>query len=209
MQYRESALVRSEETSALAALRAATSALHIATERHPLVRSVLSPSACVGDLVGLYCAFREFHALIEPYLQAASLPASLLRLGYRYRPRLPLLEADLSDLAGPLWPRQCVNIAAPHWKSPLGLLYVVEGASQGGRVIGPRLTASLGVGPDWGARYFHVRDATQWVILRDWLALEDGGDPDKLVDAGREAFILLQRAFDQVQSVKSTELRGG
>lgn len=205
MPHAGRALASSEGASALTALRAATASLHGATERHALLQAALEPKAGAADLAWLYLAFRDFYALVEPQLVTADLPASLTRTGYRYQPRLPLLEADLRDLAHPvsLVPGPCEDIQAPTLINPLGLLYVVEGSSQGGRLIAPRLRASLGVDLARGARYFHLFETAQWPLLRDWLSREAAGVHNGTPDSGCWAFTLLHRVFDRAQAMKS------
>ena len=64
-----------------------------------------------------------------------------------------LIEEDLTDLAASI-PDRLVTYAAPTL-SPggvLGALYVLEGSAMGARIIGQRV-ASLGVGPEFGARH--------------------------------------------------------
>ena len=92
---------------------------------------------------------------------------------YSYRPRLPLLEADFSDL---LLNKPTTNVASnatishPSPGETLGILYVLEGASQGGRVIAPKLRKTLGFSGVHAAHYFNQHEPRHsWPVFCEWL----------------------------------------
>lgn len=190
-------------SSLLPALRRATADLHARTEQHPLVGALLSPALQTEQLAWLLCGFREFYALLEPKL-SAGLPSSLLDRGYCYQPRLPLLTADIADLVDkpPAVSGLCRDIPLPALNNPLGILYVVEGATQGGRVIAPALRASLALGPARGARYFHLFQRGQWQIVRQWLATTGIDGRQDVLASGCDTFTLLHRVLDRVQMMR-------
>lgn len=194
----------------LGALREGTAALHAETERHPLLRTLLSPALTTRDLALLLCGFREFFALVEP-LVPQRLPAELRCGAYVYYPRLPLLEADLADLTAdlPVPPGMCRELAIATPGNILGILYVIEGATQGGRVIAPHLGRHLGFNAHWGARYFHLHRRRQWLPLRALLAQPGLQDMDGIVSAGRETFRLLHQVLDQISITRQAHGQGG
>jgi len=92
---------------------------------------------------------------------------------YGYQSRLPLLEADFSDL---LLDKPTLNVASnatishPSPGEALGILYVLEGASQGGRVIAPKLRKTLGLSGFHGAHYFNQHEhRSGWPVFCKWL----------------------------------------
>lgn len=150
--------------------------------------------ALLGRLYG-------FHAPVEASLAAISgggLPADLAD-----RRRAHLLADDLRHLgwddgaiarlpaAGDLPPLRSTAEA-------LGCLYVLEGSTLGGRIIGDHLARSLGLRPGSGASYFRGRgDATvpMWVgflrHLEGWGA--GRGDGAEIVASARRTFQCLDR----------------
>lgn len=188
------------DRSALDTLRRSTASLHAEIESHALLRPLLSPDISPAQLALLLCGFREFFALLEPGL-GARLPPVLSGAGYRYHPRLPLLIADLGDLAEtpPVPAGFCADLAGAVPGNLLGTLYVIEGATQGGRLIAPHLLAQLGLGQSRGARYFHLYRQRQWPVLRTVLAEPADGALEDIVGSAQNTFRLLHRVLDRVQ----------
>lgn len=112
-------------------LREATAAAHAGLERD------LDWEARVATLAGyraLLSRLRGFHAAYEPAIAAALADAAF----FDPRRRLAALDADLHALSGEV-PGPRPEPAAPHLDSPgaaLGALYVLEGSTLGGAVIG-------------------------------------------------------------------------
>ncbi len=164
----------------LARLRQATRPVHRELERHPLLRPLLSADLSRRNYVRVLGAFAAFYRDMEPGITAA-LDALTIQgetsTPYRYRPRLFVLQQDLDDLDA-----QQAGVSAPLPRLPalqtpealLGVLYVLEGATQGGRVIAPRLAQALNLGPAFGARYFHLHEAGQWPHLKRVLMTSSG-----------------------------------
>ncbi|MDZ7784530.1 MAG: biliverdin-producing heme oxygenase [Halioglobus sp.] len=194
----------------LDALRRATSSLHAETENHPLVSPLLASDPTAQQVAWLLCGFREFYALLEPAL-SSRVPADLAATGYRYHPRLPLLKADIADLVGdaPVPPGLCRDLAFLCPGNPVGILYVVEGATQGGRVIAPALASSLGTGAHRGARFFHLYTRGQWPLLRGFLASRGSDGCDEILLAGCATFRLLHRVLDRVYRMRQGYEKAG
>jgi heme oxygenase (biliverdin-IX-beta and delta-forming) len=164
----------------LARLRQATRPAHHEMEQHPLLRALLSPDLSRQAYVRVLGAFAAFYRDMEPRLMAALDPLTIqgdTSTPYRYRPRLSVLQQDLDDLDA-----QPAGVSAPLPRLPplqtpealLGVLYVLEGATQGGRVIAPHLAQALNLGPAFGARYFHLYEAGQWPHLKRILETSSG-----------------------------------
>ncbi len=124
-------------------LRHATAGIHAATEALPLMRQVLAPTAQVSDYVRYLGALYQVYLTVEPLLYAVCSRVTLTQLAIR--PKLPALQRDLWALGqrGALLPvagwssrmRELVTDEA----TALGGLYVLEGATLGGRVIARQL----------------------------------------------------------------------
>jgi len=123
-------------------LRERTAGIHAETERLPLMAALLDPGITPADYARYLAALHGVYASVEPALYAALSPTLVTRLGVR--PKLPALQRDIAALglspclpasAPPPRPRVVVDGQA----AALGGLYVLEGATLGGRVIATRL----------------------------------------------------------------------
>jgi heme oxygenase len=179
----------------LARLRDGTRDLHVAAE------STMSYLDSTVDETG-YRTFLErwygFHVVLEPRLSAWHRREAVL--DWDRRRKLPLLEADLGVLgvdrpARLGLPRcRCVT-AVPTTAEALGVLYVVEGSTLGGRVLRDRLRDAplppgcfrflSSYGAQTGRRWHGYRAATlAWVG-------DDGARADAVLTAARAAFSAL------------------
>ena len=117
------------------------------------------------------------------------------------RRKTPLLEADLRAL-GVDKPQDltiCTDLP-PHdtVAAAFGCLYVLEGATLGGQVIGPVLRKRLGVTLDTGGRFFHGygdRTGAMWQRFRAALIAFAivPGDQDEIISAAKDTFSKLHR----------------
>ncbi|WP_341937258.1 biliverdin-producing heme oxygenase [Marinimicrobium sp. C2-29] len=198
---------RNSDASLLQSLRLGTRDAHGALEAQPLVSGLLDPTLSPDRYVQLLQAFAAFYRRLEPRLSAAlDHWHSRFPSVYRYRPRLPLLQADLADLG-------CDFLPEPGGEVPVnvtietvpGVLYVLEGATQGGRVIGPRLHRALGLSGHWGARYFNLHgQLDSWSHFRDWLSrIEPHLDQNATLSGARATFSGLHAHLDHWQVEQS------
>ncbi|MER2264981.1 biliverdin-producing heme oxygenase [Methylobacterium oxalidis] len=158
-----------------ARLRAETAAAHEALERD------LDWEARVATLSGyrdLLARLRGFHAAYEPAIAAALGDEPFLA----ERRRLPALDADLGALgldaaALGLLPAA----AAPRLDGPaaaLGALYVLEGSTLGGQVIGRRIETLHGAEAEGACAYYRgrgERTGALWAAFRARLEAAPGG----------------------------------
>ena len=183
------------------ALRDGTSDLHRRVERHPLLAPLVRPGLTPRAYALALKAFHDFHAMLEPWLLAALERECPDTGAYRYRCRAPLIAKDLDDLgrrpetstdrrdAPPL------ELGSPD--SVMGVLYVLEGATQGGRVIGPRVVRELGLASGCGTRFFHLHAEQRWsdlLALMAWPGVSPC--PERAVASARETFLALQVHLD-------------
>jgi heme oxygenase len=185
-------------------LRAGTASIHAQTERLPLMAALLDPAVTPADYTSYLQAVHGIYAVVEPALYAALPPHLPSRLGVR--PKLPALQRDIAALgldarvprdgrASP--PRGIVDGEA----AALGGLYVLEGATLGGRVIATRLQRALGpqMGLPLAFLNFHGTEAgPAWrrfsAAMSDWSAQNPGSD-DAVVAGAMRVFGAVHRAL--------------
>ncbi len=182
------------------ALRVATRTEHEALEAQPLMRRLVSPELTLSEYGQIMRAQRAYYHLLEPEISPfeLALRQQLPEVGYRYYSRLPALAQDCDHLH---LPADEIIEPARHIFRPqspeeaLGVLYVLEGASQGGRLILRKLNGSLGLSRDNGASFFNsYTEHDSWSRLCHWL--------DELSASGPWAGALTgaQRTFDGLKS---------
>lgn len=189
----------------LRVLREQTRDVHDRLEQQPLLAALLSPALDRQRYRAVLAALHLFYCRIEPPLAAAAgqLLGSHPAGDYAYLPRAGLLAADLADLAPdaslPAAPADPLALPAFDPAGTLGVLYVLEGASQGGRVISRRLHASLGVTGAFGARYFNAHVGNDcWAAFRQWAAgLPPTGQWHDAVHGARATFEALRVHLDR------------
>ena len=171
-----------------ALIKRRTSDLHRQLDSAPALLALMRPGLELPSYAAILQRFVAAYACVEPLLGRLA-PAKPLRLP-DYKPRLPALRADLAVLppaaAGakkaPLELPSGVDATAHY----LGLRYVLEGSTQGARLISARLEANL---PQLRAGCF-----AYWQLQReaaaDWpslcACLEDV-KPDQAEDSLRAA----------------------
>jgi heme oxygenase (biliverdin-IX-beta and delta-forming) len=128
------------------ALRRATSGVHAEIERLPLMARLTSDAATLDDYQHYLRAIVTIHAPLEGALYERLDAGTLQRLGIQ--PKLPALMADLEE-QGLDWNAQRLALM-PAWVLPedlsatVGGLYVLEGATLGGRTIARHLRRLIG-----------------------------------------------------------------
>ncbi|OJA05900.1 biliverdin-producing heme oxygenase [Halomonas sp. QHL1] len=156
-------------------LREQTRPAHLALESQPLLQRLLSTQLTETDYSQLLQAMLAFYQSLETELVTAT--AALLGRHpdphYRYLPRAPLLARDCRalgcDYSGfihtPIELR--LNGSGAYL---LGILYVIEGSTQGGRFIARHLADTLGVDENSGASFFNIHQMnSSWKAFRCWL----------------------------------------
>lgn len=174
-------------------LKAQTRAEHTAMEGAlDLMRDDLS-LAHYRHLLERYFAF---YAPVEARLAGVLSSVPLGGLDFETRRKLPLLRADLDALGGQAADMLAVCDGLPPLRTPaqaMGCLYVLEGATLGGLVIGRHVRRTLGLTPDFGAKFFHgngARTAEMWRGFRAALAgfAANPAIADTVVESANETF---------------------
>ncbi|WP_347330619.1 biliverdin-producing heme oxygenase [Marinimicrobium locisalis] len=188
------------------ALRAATQVEHKALEAQPLMRRLLSPELTLAEYGQIVQAQRAFYRFQEPLLwpHERELRDCLPEVGYHYHSRLPSLERDCRQLALAEDGVESEPVSAFRPKSSeeaLGVLYVLEGASQGGRVIARRLSQVLALDSDNGAGFFSLyAKQDSWKLLCRWLEMLPSEEPwEEALTGAKSTFTALKVHFDHWQ----------
>ena len=188
-------VTRSSDSPDLPArLRSETRAGHDAVER---ALRLLDPAltldvyrARLERLWGLYAPLEAALEAAGPTLRGLDLPD---------RRKTPWIETDLRALGADGVARlpRCRALPALRDEAErLGCLYVIEGATLGGRVISRHVERALGIGPSDGARFhagYGERTGERWRAVQGALASLDAADGahDRAVAAARATFASL------------------
>lgn len=131
-------------------LRRATAPAHARLEQRLDVVTRLQTSAGYRSLLE---AFYGFYAPLEQRLAPRAL--TIAGLEFAARRKTPLLETDLVRLGSnpAALPTAPADPPADDVMAVLGVLYVLEGATLGGKVIGRQARRALGVTPALGGAF--------------------------------------------------------
>jgi heme oxygenase (biliverdin-IX-beta and delta-forming) len=172
-------------------LKLATSSSHTALEDQlPLMHADLSLDA-YRQFVG---RFLGFYAPLETQL-LASAHWPQLAFDYTTRQKTPRLRQDLLALGSSAEAVAATPLCAalPPLTTPeqiLGCLYVIEGATLGGRIITRQLQTQLGLTPDTGGAFFDgygAQTGAHWKAFCTMLT--DNADQDANKDARHAAIV--------------------
>ena len=172
-------------------LRAATASAHAALERDLGWEARVATLGGYRDLLG---RLHGFHAAWEPAIGAALDDGAF----FESRRRLAALGDDLAflgltepEIGGLPWARP-IALAGP--APAMGALYVLEGSTLGGRVIGRHIAAAHGLGGE-GLAYYSgpgARTGAMWSAFRARLDSFDG-EGEAVVAAANDTFDAMRR----------------
>lgn len=175
-------------------LKLATSACHTALEDQlPLMNDDFS----LSDYSQVLSRFFSFYAPLESRLMSSP-HLRTLAFDYTARQKTPRLMQDLLALGS-----GCAELAAtphctdlPDFTTPeelLGCLYVIEGATLGGRIITRQLQTQLGLTPESGGAFFDgygAQTGSQWKAFCTMLSNHADQPVDPNADESRQAAIV-------------------
>jgi len=187
------------------ALRAATAEAHAGIEALPLMLRLTSEGVALADYRHYLRAMAEVYAPLEGALYAALDPAVRERLGVT--PKLPALLADLREQGIDWRPdtARSASVAARSLDALVGGLYVLEGATLGGRTIARQLRRRLDPRALGGATFldFHgERTGAAWrafCAALDALRLEGRLDQAALIDGALATFADIHQQLKDVE----------
>ncbi|MBF7073554.1 biliverdin-producing heme oxygenase [Glaciecola sp. MH2013] len=123
-------------------LKTDTHSAHTALDSSPLLRSLMETTLTIESYIAVMQIMHKWFAAAESthlheYFNHSSLPLIKVKTG--------LLEADLQELGGTTLPKLALakKTASRHFS--LGVLYVAEGSSLGGMIIGKKVKKTLGL----------------------------------------------------------------
>jgi heme oxygenase len=141
-------------------LSKATYSAHVRLNRNPMLHRLTEASLTLADYLNVIQAYDFFYQRLESRIAQAT-PLIDDAFPYASRAKTGWLATDLSQLG-------IVTLAQPplaetEWDFGMingigqlaGVLYVIEGSTLGGQVIGRHLEKNLGLTHDSGARFFH------------------------------------------------------
>jgi heme oxygenase len=138
--------------SRLAKLRCETSNAHAAIEAVPVMSRLMAKDLSLTEYVTVLCHMHRFLARLEPMLGhlLSRHDAAIFIDGTR----LAALADDLKWFSTSPTAKQPKMPSLSSTLGALGALYVVEGATLGGRIIARHVGESLGVAPGAGGTYY-------------------------------------------------------
>ncbi|SDX46938.1 biliverdin-producing heme oxygenase [Thiocapsa roseopersicina] len=180
-------------------LRHATAETHDAVERLPLMARLTSPSVTREDYLDYLHALAEVYAALEGSLLDALDEAIRNDLGVR--PKLPAILEDLAEQGQPHIPHPSTQLAPTGSGAALGGLYVLEGATLGGRVIAKHLRRCLG--PALGSAGFldfHGEQSSaawkRFASILDSLPAHGRMDPTEVIAGACTTFSMVHRMLE-------------
>lgn len=179
-------------------LRMNTSDAHVRIEHQPRLRMLLSRELVLQNYVTLLRDLACWYDALDEQilLRLRALPEH----SYCWLPRSTWLAEDLRDLDATDLAKE--NVLKPKLPSMqnldelVGVIYVMEGATQGGRVIAPLLEQRLGLTAQNGAHYFNAWQHGGWETFRAW-AETFRFDLDAATRTANQTFATLHRFLDQ------------
>lgn len=187
-------------------LRERTRPAHLDLEAQPALQRLVSTELTLTAYGQLLQAFLAFYQALEPALVPAA--AALLERHpdpvYRYLPRAPLLAEDCRALG--LAARDFIHPPielrlSGDGEQVMGVLYVIEGSTQGGRLIAPHLDRVLNIREDAGARFFGLhRWNDSWTTFRAWSGRYEH-DIERVIEGAEMTFTALRTHLDRWPSV--------
>ncbi|UHD18320.1 biliverdin-producing heme oxygenase [Thiocapsa bogorovii] len=180
-------------------LRRATAETHEAVERLPLMTRLTSPTVTREDYLKYLHALADVYAALEDGLLDALDEEIRNDLGVRRK--LPAILKDLAEQGQPHVLRTSAQLAPSGAAAALGGLYVLEGATLGGRVIAKHLRRCLGpVLGSAGFLDFHGKQsAAAWkrfANILDSLPVHGRMDPSEVIAGALATFTAIHRMLE-------------
>lgn len=187
-------------------LREATHEAHVRLNRHPLLACLFRPGYDLAAYHKVLAAYYHFYRSVEPAI-VAFIDAAGLDFDYAVRRKAPWLMSDLHMLGvhpeGPAWlpPRPPAALEILNAAQLVGVLYAIEDATLGGRVIARHVNASLGLATNSGARFFNgygTHTDARWARFEHFMEAlcPDAGSRGRAARSARAAFASIEGWLD-------------
>ncbi len=210
----------------LPGLRNATKSVHQQIERQPTMARLMAHDLQLHEYAQVLLGFTLFFQKLEPEIIAQLNGYAAENTGnqsnYTYTPRLPLLSADLEVVEGKMElsmangdlpssiqrrspqltsaPPGIENVVWPaitnRWQL-LAVLYVLEGSSQGGEILSPRVSRTLALNGT-GCKYFNLSDngTNSWIQWQEWCKQVEWQESKSAVKAHQDSvFLTAEQTF--------------
>lgn len=185
----------------LAKLKEATKIQHQQLE---MTVDIMNNALNLNDYEKLLRKFYGFYASVEPQI-FSNINLRQISFNYEERLKLPLLERDLQILNGADFEVKTLEICGDtpnlsRFAQVIGCMYVLEGATLGGQIIGRHLREKLNLSPANGAAFFNSygeRVGQMWksfVIMAADQALILDKD-EEITMSAQETFIKFEKWF--------------
>ena len=182
-------------------MKEATAPVHQALEKLPLSASLTSPAVTLEDyknyLLRMLPVLQDLEQNIYPLL-LVTVP------DIEQRRKLPLLVEDLSRLDAVIPGVTVLPLTQSTQNMTLafamGIMYVMEGSTLGGRFIGNNIQKALGLTPGSGAQYFGGYGAATGSMWKSFLQHLDHFQgtqhtADEIIEGARFAFTSIYNHF--------------
>lgn len=183
-------------------LRQETAESHQRLEDNPLSKAILAPSVSVHDYQAYLAALFGVTIACEDQVFPA-ISHIVTDLGERYKSRLiidDLLATGFSEAeidALPVYRFEFSSVA-----EALGIMYVLEGATLGGRILYKHIHEALGRTPENGASYFWGYGAQTGNLWKSFISsltqfVDRNGERNGVIGAAKKTFTIIDNWLGQ------------
>jgi len=183
-------------------LRQETAESHQKLEDNPLSKAILSPSVSVKDYQTYLAALFGLTIACEDQVFPA-ISHVITDLPYRYKSRLiidDLLATGLSEAevdALPVYRFEFSTVA-----EALGIMYVLEGSTLGGKILYRHIHEVLGLVGENGASYFWGYGAQTGNLWKSFISsltqfVDEYEERDGVIDSARKTFTIIDNWLGQ------------
>ncbi|MBU1211887.1 MAG: biliverdin-producing heme oxygenase [Alphaproteobacteria bacterium] len=194
--------------TARAHMKACTDSVHRRLHEVPLFDGLLRGTASLQEYAMLMSVLAVFYRTLDASLENACIRHPEWECQYKYRPRAPLIEADVAAVGrkvGPIVNRHAASLQSTlpiidSRASLAGVIYVVDGATLGGRLLNKAAARLLNDDDAGGRSYWQWCDdhgALQWkaaLVLVEACGQEQSQRRD-MVEAALATFEALEEQF--------------
>lgn len=188
-------------------LRQETADSHQKLEENPLSKAILLPSVSVVDYQAYLAAlFGMTIACEEQIFPAISHEITDLQPRYKSQRIIDdLIATGFSDEeinALPVYRYQFTSTA-----EALGIMYVLEGSTLGGRILYKHINETLSFTPENGASYFWGYGAQTGNLWKSFISsltqfVEMGGSEEEVIESAKKTFTIIDNWLSQIGSAR-------
>jgi len=208
----------------MTSLREATKQLHAEAEQHPVQKRFVSGELTRDGYVAWLGQMLHMHQAFEPELDRLARSARhFTRVLDRYHQKTPLIVDDLQFLgveaeavkptpAATRFAAYVQNLADDRPAALLGVAYVFEGSTNGGKFLVRAARHAYGLAGDRGARYldpYGQEQVERWGAFRQGMNEADLSPEENrgIVDVACETFRGIIAVLDDIENLSQS--RGG